>query len=391
MDRHPGPADEGGDAGETGRCVACDRPVTDPWTCPGCGGIYCETHWLPEDHGCALGREVDGEPAVGPTGPGAEAGRDHAAGSRQEPEPEPEPGPVLRLLGLVLVPFLLAVRLGHGALDAAARRPGAAVATVAILAGALLVAPVGLGGLLPADGTAGEPPAAERATVTAAGGAVGPTDRDGDRLPDDREGTGALAAADPGHKDLYVRLVVGPDVAPVGPELRAAVREAFAGMAVRNPDGTTGIDVHHLGTVTADRTIRVGGDTTLSAVFADLPAPETEVPCRYVHTVAVGEVLDSRIAGVGATPGRWSVVDRTPTLQRSDTAFVGTVVHELLHNLVGERLDPDARFTMSRTHTTAGWLSGQAEPVGTNRYLSTPTQRVLDGGFTPLSGGVAGC
>lgn len=212
---------------------------------------------------------------------------------------------------------------------------------------------------------------------------LGAQDTDGDRLPDDREGEGVYRAADPGHKDLYVRIVVGAAAEPVPAYLRRDIVQAFAEMPVGNPDGTRGIEVH---IVAVDRvadpiTIPHNPDN-IEAIVEQIPPAKTELPCETLHTVVVAD-FDRPFAGRGTAPGTFSYVDRSQADgYRGDTAFIGTVVHELLHNIVGQRL-PETEST-GPAHSTEGWLRSRHDGAGSGHYLSTATQQVLNDGFARI-------
>ncbi|WP_255195220.1 hypothetical protein [Halorarius litoreus] len=189
-------------------------------------------------------------------------------------------------------------------------------------------------------------------------------DTDGDRLLDGWEVAGTapgsvpLPGSDPRRFDLYVQVVTAPGIDPLSTRERTALQQAWASMPVENPDGTAGITVHYLppNRSELDRrvTLRDRRRTTIAAL-ADRyyrSAYVGEYGC-LAHQVLLVHVDNESFVGVGSDPGYQAFADGTLTRDYGTpyTVRVGTVTHELLHNVVG-------RFGGgSATHTDAGWLS----------------------------------
>jgi hypothetical protein len=188
-------------------------------------------------------------------------------------------------------------------------------------------------------------------------------------------------------KDLFVRVDYAPGIDRLSAAERSALAERFGSMPVANPDGSEGVDLHLVEGDRLDERVTVGSDDEFERLReryydeADLGASR----CVYHRTLLVytegGEYL-----GVGAAPGYFSVAggrDRS-RVEGALTARSATLVHELLHNVVGELSDP---ATLDGYHTDGGWLAHQA---GGGRYLSEPVADQLStAGFAtaPLATG----
>jgi hypothetical protein len=183
-------------------------------------------------------------------------------------------------------------------------------------------------------------------------------DTDGDRLDDGAEVRGrtdaglSLPGADPLRRTLYVRTYHAPGTTGLDADDAAALELYFAAMPVENPDGSIGIDLH----------VRRGGivDGVDSFTGENFDALETTTEQRHGERAAVvhGALVvpfDERVdsVGFGSTPGDFVIVDADES--RSDRRSI--VVHELLHNVVGE-LEPSAgRCEDDPAHyCDGGWL-----------------------------------
>ncbi|WP_254840445.1 hypothetical protein [Natronomonas marina] len=169
--------------------------------------------------------------------------------------------------------------------------------------------------------------------------------------------------------DLYVTVVHGSNVEPLTDRDRRHLREIWATMPVRNPDGSTGIDIH----------IRSGGELDRSVTFgvgdgSDHTRYYTEERmgprhCRY-HLVVLGEPTDD-VHGWGTTPGYSSFVTGVPLEEQRGTYThrASVMTHELLHNVVGHIDDPS--LPDGGAHTREGWLAD-------DEYLSAATAAQLN-------------
>jgi hypothetical protein len=146
-------------------------------------------------------------------------------------------------------------------------------------------------------------------------------------------------------------------------------------MPVRNPDGTTGVDLHLTQRDTA-RTYRVGTDDRRERLLGAYRRHLTDREQCAAHLVVLGDV-STNSSGYGDAPGYVSVVDGDDT-RRYGTDYslrTTTIVHELLHNVVGTLPD-------GSTHAKEGWLDGDTERHGSEFHASSATVRVLnDEGF----------
>lgn len=199
-------------------------------------------------------------------------------------------------------------------------------------------------------------------------------DTDGDLLSDGEEArnqaqSGAeLSNSDPLRKDLYVVLLVGQGVEPNSQSERAELERAFATMNVSNP-GEPGIAVHVVVRRLDHRVIvtnRSDAEATLREGHESL-APARQ--CVY-HSVVVGTVQNESFQGLGSSPGFGALADGSERFDRGGrSVFVRTLVHELLHNLVGS-IDGQA-------HSDTGWLSHSNSKTAENARLSDAVARKL--------------
>lgn len=204
-------------------------------------------------------------------------------------------------------------------------------------------------------------------------------DADGDRLPDSWERAGEtstgvpLPDADPNHKDLYVQVNYANGHPPLGAAERRQLRAIWADMAVSNPDGEPGIDIHvvdepPLGGEIDDQVVVDDGISRELVETYYSPAYLGDRRCSH-YMVLFGDVGGVH-TGWGFTPGYLSVVDGGEQGPAAGTTVrVMTVTHELLHNVVGQLGTGD-------THVRRGWLAGadgEFEP-----RLSAPTSRELN-------------
>ena len=220
-----------------------------------------------------------------------------------------------------------------------------------------------------------------------AGDAVGPSgtcsnalaelpggDADGDGLPDDWERAGEtpggapLPGADPAHRDVYVQLNYGSTVDPLTSAEQTQLREAWAGMPVENPDGTTGITLHlddesdGAGSL-GERAVVSSEDEVDGFYNASVLGPRQ---CVY-HQVVVGQIEGGDTATYVETPGFATILDGTTRSDYEGEVSFRTALatHALLHNVVG-RVD-------GNDHTAEGWLAGGPD----NEFLSNATAAAI--------------
>jgi hypothetical protein len=134
------------------------------------------------------------------------------------------------------------------------------------------------------------------------------------------------------------------------PDLSDRIRTEFEEMPVRNPDDSTGIDVHIRSGGALNRTVTfTGGNfwTLKKRYYANRLGPRTG---SYNHLMFVE--FDSRGVGYGEIGGEFAVVS-------SDLDGVtrkNVVVHELLHNVVGRIETPQACEDDPAHYCGDGWL-----------------------------------
>lgn len=198
-------------------------------------------------------------------------------------------------------------------------------------------------------------------------------DSDGDRLPDNWKECNAapdgveLPGGEPGRMTVYLQIQYADGIEPLSEDEKRFVERSWAEMAIQNPDGTSGVDLH------VDDTPPHGGPVdesiSLDGSIADLEAQSAELRGEYYtqewmgerrgiyHQVLLVEMPSDHAAGIGNTPGMFAVVDgRYQSGEDGATPRARLLTHELLHNVVGE-IEPEFRTGDSATHTDEGWLS----------------------------------
>jgi hypothetical protein len=211
-------------------------------------------------------------------------------------------------------------------------------------------------------------------------------DTDGDRLRDGWEVAGTapggvpLPDSDPTRMDLYVQVVAAEGIEPLSDRERSALRRAWATMPVENPDGSRGISLHYVPPVRADLDRRVTlhdrRPRTVASLAARYYRPEYVGPYGCLaHQALLVHVDNDSFVGVGVGPGYQAFVDGTLTRDYGTpyTVRVGTLTHELLHNVVGALETPGPSAT---AHTTTGWLSHGG--FRANQHLSSETRADLE-------------
>lgn len=193
-------------------------------------------------------------------------------------------------------------------------------------------------------------------------------DTDGDGLPDSWEAAGqtpsgaSLSGASPDQMDLYVQLNYGSEVEPLDRRERQQLRNVWSDMPVRNPDGSTGIDLHLV--YQGDSAGRLGESVPIhSSGAVDRYYTEQRLGDRYCgyHQVTLGQIQDDETIGYAETPGRASILDgsRFASYDGGVSFRVAMITHALLHNVVGG--------ADGGVHTDGGWLE---YPAADNEQLS---------------------
>jgi hypothetical protein len=182
-------------------------------------------------------------------------------------------------------------------------------------------------------------------------------DTDGDGLTDGAEVRGrtdggvALPGADPLQLTLYVDAFHAPGVSGLDADDAAALESHFAAMPIENPDGSTGVDLH----VRREGVVDVASYTgeNFDELETTTESAQDERAAVVHGALVVSFDADADSVGYGSTPGDFAIVDADAT--RSDRRSI--LVHELLHNVVGE-LEPSAgRCEDDPAHyCDGGWL-----------------------------------
>jgi len=201
-------------------------------------------------------------------------------------------------------------------------------------------------------------------------------DTDGDGLSDGAEVRGetesgvALPGSDPLAKDLYVRVDRAAGVGAKSAGFYERVEGAFSEMPIGNPNGETGIDTHVRQGRSLDGSVTYTGDNfrTLAERLGEEPSGGDDA----YHRVVVAP-FETREGGYGEVGGTFSVVDAG-----ADTEVQShVVVHELLHNVVGDIDAPGACPGDPHHYCDGGWLTPRIVP-GEGEFLPDPLAEEIE-------------
>lgn len=184
-------------------------------------------------------------------------------------------------------------------------------------------------------------------------------DTDGDSLTDFEElnQTDRFPNADPLEKDLYVVLAWTENADPYTDAQKEDLKRLFSQSDVRNPDGSTGIDVHFIEDTPAhgqqDFETKFNGSSEHLMSLKDRTVSQMSEENRgdYHVLLVTTYTLDAATEGRGVSlvPGNFGLIKQTAD-NRSRVAH-----HELLHQIVGEM--PAGGYGHSRFHAEHGALS----------------------------------
>lgn len=210
-------------------------------------------------------------------------------------------------------------------------------------------------------------------------------DTDGDGLLDEWEANGqtpdgvALNDSNPLRKDLYLTIAVTEGIQPLSTEERRDLRRIWREMPVENPGQSTGIELH-LGVTSITEKVTVqnldGQAETLQSRYYTADYLDGRQCVNY--QVLLVHIENETFSGYGASPGYQSIGDGTLTHDYGERYTVRTtvIIHELLHNVVGELQNGTGRF-----HTKEGWLS-HSSTYGEDFFMSeTTASHLSEDGF----------
>lgn len=198
-------------------------------------------------------------------------------------------------------------------------------------------------------------------------------DSDGDRFDDGEEVAGVtvgcvpLPGADPVAMDLYVQFDTVADVDARAPSFVNTVAGHWADMPVENPDGSTGIDLHVRQGTTLDGPGTYDG-TNFAALRDAYHEPGLGDRVGGYHQ-AIFLPFEAGVGGDGVaeSPGRFTIID---TIVASDVQ-AAVVVHELLHNVMGELEASQACDDDPHHYCDDGWLQAVVT-LGEDEFLPRP-------------------
>lgn len=188
------------------------------------------------------------------------------------------------------------------------------------------------------------------------------SDTDGDGLLDGWEvqGFGEDAEypdADPLRKDIYIQVNHGSQYNGISSSTASDVEDYYREMPIENPDGSTGISAHVIRDGSAGEELSYDGKNwqSLQSLGEELRGGSTS---GYYSVLLVDIENDDRVAGYGDSPGQFSVVAGDLTYTPTDQV----IVHETLHNIVGEIDAPGACDDDSYHYCEGGFLQPDNEP-----------------------------
>jgi hypothetical protein len=207
------------------------------------------------------------------------------------------------------------------------------------------------------------------------------------RIPD--RGT-RLPNASATRMDMYVQVNYGKFVQPMSDRALNIIAQEFREMPIENPDNSRGVTVHFFDNDSRggflNHTFDVTGpDESFESVRDTFYADEymgnrTDV----YHLVVVAENLTGA-AGYGDAPGLLSVVDEAVSTEslRHRPGDRAVVVHELLHNVVGDftvaNNTDDSPAVQPNYHLLDGYLRNATgvPPLYGNTSIAYGTQREI--------------
>ncbi len=211
----------------------------------------------------------------------------------------------------------------------------------------------------------------------------GSVDSDRDGLTDEYEIE--ESQTDPMRKTLLIRFFDGTGDANLSQRDETRLKTIFANMPVKNPDGTTGIDLVVLSKnepLDDGRTITLSNQSDMASLYTrglydeEIWAGE-ECEVHMVTLVDIGP--NASYNGFADSPGYSAIVDVADPGRNESYARaiqLKTIVHELLHNIVGEIGDSGQR------HTEEGWLSGERnQRLSNQHYMTKAVAQDLTNGF----------
>jgi hypothetical protein len=211
-----------------------------------------------------------------------------------------------------------------------------------------------------------------------------PADPDRDNLATRYEKS---VGTDPMQKTVLLAVNYTSGTKPLSEGDRSFLKAKFEELKVVNPDGTTGVNLHIVEEWNSSGNAAVDPTTLQRNAIQYLAGRTPAEPCRH-HYLLVG-APSGRRWGVANTAGWVSIV-------KSDTTgFSGSredvIVHELLHNLVGNLDTSRSGVRPDGSHTNSGWLQPVAEMGGPSSLHSASREKLNEYGFANGYASEPGC
>lgn len=211
-----------------------------------------------------------------------------------------------------------------------------------------------------------------------------PEDPDADNLPTRYEES---IGTDPQHKTVLLAVEYTGTASNLSAGDRSFLRTKFEQLKVANPDGTTGVTLRIVEEWRTGDNVTVNSTTLEQRAISYLSNRKPARPCRH-HYLMVGAPEGPRW-GIAVTGG-WTAI-----VKSERTGFSGSredvIVHELLHNLVGE-IDPErSGVRRDGAHTQSGWLQPKAEMSGPSSLHAASREVLNERGFANRFSEQPGC
>jgi hypothetical protein len=208
-----------------------------------------------------------------------------------------------------------------------------------------------------------------------------PSDPDKDNLPSKYE---KRIGTNPQRMTILVSVIHSHDSRRLSDEDKNEVKRRFSEMKVLNPDGSAGIDVLFVEESPFGVSIEANEEYIRQLIES---YPEGDTPaefCRehYVYMTRSG----GEAWGIAHTGGWVSIVETGDYTN----ARLDIMVHELLHNVVGE-FDQSKDAVVDGNHVKNGWLQPGEVPGGPYRLHDLSQEKLQSNGFANDYSNREGC
>jgi hypothetical protein len=208
-----------------------------------------------------------------------------------------------------------------------------------------------------------------------------PSDPDKDNLPSKYE---KRIGTNPQRMTILVSVVHSYDSKRLSDEDKNEVKRRFDEMKVLNPDGSVGIDVLFVEQNPFGASIEANEDYINQLIES---YPEGDTPANFCREHYVYMTRGGGDAWGIAHTGGWVSIVETGDYSN---ARLDIMVHELLHNVVGE-FDQSINGVVDGNHVKSGWLQPGEVPAGPYRLHDLTQEKLKSDGFANDYSNREGC